>query len=552
MNSVPTLSRAYVVKPLVSNTVKISAFKCILITSVAISLLYNVTFWSNLFHRFQGLSLNNILFSFTILLLMVAFLSIFLSVLVLPKIGKPVLSALFILCSLIAYFNSLGIVIDEQMLYNIAQTDRHEALELLSGKLLLYVVCLGLAPSYFLLGLTLEFSTTAKELASRLLLVLVLLTAAFGSFYANFRYATYFGRENRDLRLYLNPAFPILSVKKVYAEQVAETPQFQKIGQDAVVVNSRNTRTVGIIVVGETARADHFSINGYRKLTNPRLTQRSLLNFSLATSCGTSTAYSVPCMFSFLNADNYSTEYAQHESNLLDVLQVAGVQTLWRDNNSTCKGVCVRTPSENFRDNVDSASIYFNDGEYFDEVLLSDLDKIIDQNHGNLFIVLHQLGSHGPAYYKRYPSEFEKFTPACKEQSPHSCTSEEVNNSYDNTILYTDFIIDKAIRILQNRGSDINSFVLYASDHGESLGENGVYLHGLPLAIAPQEQTHIPFLLWLSPQLKQRYRISEKAQSRCKLEPVSHDNIVHTVLALFEVKSKVLDENLNLLNSACL
>ena len=118
--------------------------------------------------------------------------------------------------------------------------------------------------------------------------------------------------------------------------------------------------------------------------------------------------------------------------------------------------------------------------------------------------------------------------------------------------MYTDFIIDKAIRILQNRGSDINSFVLYASDHGESLGENGVYLHGLPLAIAPQEQTHIPFLLWLSPQLKQRYRISEKAQSRCKLEPVSHDNIVHTVLALFEVKSKVLDENLNLLNSACL
>jgi lipid A ethanolaminephosphotransferase len=531
---------------------EISAFQLIITCAICITLFYNTTLWIKLFDRLEVVSAASLVFVATLLLLMVTINTLLLVFLVLPRIAKPALALLFVSCSLIAYFNGRGVVIDEQMVKTILQTDLHEASELLAPGLWVHLIFFGIVPACIVSRVNIRFFNPIHEVIVRLLVVGICLLFAFALLYENFRYSTYFGRENRDLRLYLNPAFPILAIKKAYASEKPDESTFQVLGGDARLVATKERRTVGIVVVGETARADHFELNGYLKATNPRLSKRHLLNFKMATACGTSTAYSVPCMFSFMNAESYDPDKALFQSNLLDVLNTAGVHTFWRDNNSSCKGVCERSASENFRISVDSASPHYNDGEYFDEILLSGLRDYIMGVKGDALIVLHQLGSHGPAYYKRYPKEFQKFTPACEELDPSQCDREAVNNSYDNTILYTDFIIDSVISILESIQEDADSFVLYASDHGESLGENGVYLHGLPRSIAPFEQIHVPFMLWLSPDLNREFGIDQRTSVRCATTRASHDNLSHTLLGLFQVQTEILNPNLNLLDNDCI
>jgi len=528
---------------------QIPATRLVFIVAAVVTVFYNIPLWLKLIHRFDGANLPNLLFLINFATVILAFNILLTSLLVWPKVAKPMLTLLLATCGSISYFNSIGVAIDEQMISSIAQTDAREATELMSvgffGHLLLFVV----APVFLLYKIDIRFRPVGRELGLRLLGFLLVFLVSVGLFYSNFRFSTYFGRENRDLRVYMNPAFPLMSVRKAFAEEVPQT--FQVIGDDAVQVKPSARRIVGIMIVGETARADHFSLNGYPRSTNPLLAKRDLINYSTATACGTSTAYSVPCMFSFMNAQNYQVDLAPYQSNVLDVLQVAGVHTFWRDNNSTCKGVCARSDNENLRTSPDPKSPYFNEGEYFDEALLDGLRERILNDQQDVLVVLHQLGSHGPAYHKRYPKSFEQFTPVCEEQNPADCSAAEISNSYDNTILYTDFIIDKAISLLEQL-RDTDTFVMYASDHGESLGENGVYLHGLPKSIAPPEQLHVPFMLWLSPSLRQEHSLDSRSASRCATTPASHDNIVHTLLGLFHVDTAALNSDLDLLNHECI
>ena len=186
--------------------------------------------------------------------------------------------------------------------------------------------------------------------------------------------------------------------------------------------------------------------------------------------------------------------------------------------------------------------LLYHEGEYLDEALLANLDLTIDQTANDLLIVLHPLGSHGPAYHKRYPKSFEQFKPACASNSPQDCSSEEVANSYDNTLLYTDYLIDKTIALLEKRHDLSNAFLLYVSDHGESLGENGVYLHGVPKAIAPESQLKVPMLMWLSDGMqKQNAQQAENLAANVDCGAgISHDNISHTLLSMYSVETSVL------------
>lgn len=528
---------------------QVSATPLIFLVAAVLTVFYNIPLWSKLFHRLDDINLENLGFLINFAAIILAFNLLLASLLVWPKVAKPMLTILLITCGTISYFNSLGVSIDEQMISSIAQTDAHEATELFSIGFCWHFLLFVLVPVFFLHKINIRFQSASREVLLRVIGVFLIALASVGLFYSNFRFSTYFGRENRDLRVYINPAFPMLSVRKALAEEAPNT--FQVIGEDAIQVKPSARRIVGIMIVGETARADHFSLNGYPRSTNPLLAKRDLINFSTATSCGTSTAYSVPCMFSFMNAQNYQVDLAPYQSNVLDVLQVAGVRTFWRDNNSTCKGVCAHSENENLRTTPDPKSPYFNDGEYFDEALLDGLRERIASDQKDLLVVLHQLGSHGPAYHKRYPPAFEKFTPVCRQQNPADCSVAEINNSYDNTILYTDFVIDKAIELLEQL-QDTDTFVMYASDHGESLGENGVYLHGLPKSIAPPEQLHIPFMLWLSEGLRKEHSLDSRSASRCATAPASHDNIVHTLLALFHVDTAALNTDLDLLTHECI
>jgi lipid A ethanolaminephosphotransferase len=305
--------------------------------------------------------------------------------------------------------------------------------------------------------------------------------------------------------------------------------------------NDHHTELV-IMVVGEAARADHFSLNGYEKKTNPLLENKDIINFSEFYSCGTSTAYSVPCMFSIFDRDDYSYKKGISTQNVLDVLtHTKDIEVLWRDNNSDSKGVALRVPFEDYRTSKTN-TICEDNGECRDEGMLVGLDEYIKKNKGkDILIVLHQMGNHGPAYYKRYPKEFEKFTPVCETNQLEQCTQEEISNAYDNALLYTDYFLTKTINFLKKYDKTHETALIYMSDHGESLGENGVYLHGLPYFMAPDSQTNIGAFMWFGEEMKKD--IDMKKLHKNKEQKYSQDNLFHTLLGLFEVETKVYDKS---------
>ena len=283
------------------------------------------------------------------------------------------------------------------------------------------------------------------------------------------------------------------------------------------------------LVVGETARAANFQLGGYARETNPRLSAASdLVYFDAASSCGTSTSVSVPCIFSHLGRERFDNGGSRY-LNLLDMLAQAGVDVEWRDNNAGCKGVCARVP---FVEYAKSASPLCRNGYCFDEVLMSGLARRLDAVRRDSLIVFHQIGSHGPAYSERYPAGFERFRPVCLTSELEHCSREEVVNAYDNTILYTDHILAEQIELLRSLSDRFDTLLMYVSDHGESLGEQRIYLHGMPYSFAPEVQTHVPLLIWTSAGFRQRTGLSESCLQAKARQAVSHDNVFHTVMGI--------------------
>ena len=296
-----------------------------------------------------------------------------------------------------------------------------------------------------------------------------------------------------------------------------------------------------IVIAGETARADRFSLNGYHRKTNPLLAQKNVVSFGEMSSCGTDTALSLPCMFSSLNREDYSHFQGKNMSNVLDILNYAGVEVLWRDNNSSSKNIADRLPFQDYKSN-DVNSIC--DIECRDEGMLSDLQQYIDsQGNKDILIVLHTMGSHGPAYYKRYPKRFEKFTPVCETNQLNECTNVQINNAYDNTIVYTDYILSKTIELLQSNQDQYKTAMFYMSDHGESLGENGLYLHGMPYFIAPKEQTHVASVLWLDESFSKEVDIQKLKNNSNNI--YSHDGFFHALIGLLNVDTILYDKKLD-------
>ncbi|ECI2564323.1 phosphoethanolamine transferase EptA, partial [Salmonella enterica] len=286
----------------------------------------------------------------------------------------------------------------------------------------------------------------------------------------------------------------------------------------------------------ETSRGDDFSLGGYPRDTNPRLAKDDVIYFPHTTSCGTATAISVPCMFSDMPRKHYDEELAHHQEGLLDIIQRAGINVLWNDNDGGCKGACDRVPHQNVTElNLPGQCI---DGECYDEVLFHGLEDYIDHLKGDGVIVLHTIGSHGPTYYNRYPPQFKKFTPTCDTNEIQNCSQQQLINTYDNTVLYVDYIVDKAINLLKSHQDKFTTSLVYLSDHGESLGENGVYLHGLPYSIAPDTQKHVPMLIWLSKDYQQRYQVDQAClQKRASTLDYSQDNLFSTMLGLTGVQT---------------
>lgn len=514
----------------------------ILLTALWLTLLYNTTMFSHIaeVYTLKGINLLYVLSTFVV---HVGVTALFFALLSTRYTIKPLLILILLISSVTAYFmNKYDVIIDEDMIRNAVQTDIHESLDLLSWKLILYFLFLGILPSYIIYKTPLKKRGIKQAIFTRLkvLLLLIVITfgtvALFGKFYASFF------REHKILRFYANPGFWIDSLR-IYLQQtfVKVDHTLKPIGLDAAI-DAKAPKKIVFMVVGEAARADHFSLNGYTRPTNPKLEREDIINFSQAYSCGTSTAYSLPCMFSVYNRSDYSYDKAQHTKNILDVLShTKEVAILWRDNNSDSKGVALRVAYQNFRSSPVNPVC---DVECRDTGMLEGLDHFIDTNRDkHILIVLHQMGNHGPAYYKRYPRDAEQFTPVCKTNQLETCSQESVINAYDNALRYTDTFLSGVIALAKHY-SDRATAVLYMSDHGESLGEHGIYLHGLPYFIAPDAQKHIGAFLWLNDQYKSLLNV-EQIRSK-KDQEISHDYLFHTLLGLFGVKTEVYNSKLDI------
>lgn len=441
------------------------------------------------------------------------------------------------------YMDQYGIVIDTVMIDNIVQTNLHEAAGLLNMNLVIRTLFLGLLPAWFVLRKTPVPQVVKAELMSKIAL-LILFVLGIGAVVAPFTagYASFI-REHKMTRMFANPIYFTYSGVQYLTQKFKSTEvvRLKQTATDAVEIGPEHKNELIILVVGETARADRFSLNGYPKETNPQLSKQDVVSMTDVSSCGTSTGESVPCMFSIMKRKHFNREEALHIENALDVLYENGVQILWRDNNSDSKGVAVRMQYEDFKSPKLNPEC---DEECRDIGMLSGLDEYIaSKTKKDILIVLHQMGNHGPEYYRRYPKEFERFIPACKSSDLKNCTKEEIDNAYDNAILYTDFFLSKVIDYLKKYDGRYETAMLYVSDHGESLGEHGIYLHAAPYMIAPKEQTHIPAILWMGKNFD--YQIDQLKPYRDY--PLSHDDLFCMLLVGFEMDSKTCETRRNVL-----
>ena len=514
----------------------------VILVSLHLGLFYNFAFFHGLFNVYP-LSLDNTLPLISVSALFFVFNVLLLTLVSARYVIKPVLILLILLSSLAAAcMDSYGIIIDDQMLVNIVSTNMKESMDLLNLRVITYFLFLGILPAIFIYKANITTSSFKASVLSRIKLsavclgIVIILLLLSGKFYASFF------REHKTIRSYANPTYYIYSVGKFISARLAQhNATLQMIGTDAKTSTGDQDRELIILVLGETARADRFSLNGYQHETNPLLKRETVLSFTNVHSCGTSTAVSVPCIFSVHGQVGSGNEQASE--NLLDVLHHAGISILWRDNNSDSKGVALRVPYESFRQ-PDKNPVC--NPECRDEGMLSGLQEYIDRHDkGDILIVLHQMGNHGPAYFKRYPKEFEKFTPVCNTSELKNCTTEQINNTYDNAILYTDYFLSKVIGLLKKNDNEFETAMIYVSDHGESLGEGGIYLHGMPKFLAPEAQTHIPAIIWFG----KNYHIdSESLKGKITAE-FTHDHVFHTMLGLFEVESSVYKRDMDILRA---
>jgi len=519
---------------------RLAVFLAIFVTAVA-----NITMFEKLFawQIESGSSLTYVISLVIVQPLLLVWIFTFLSC---HRGYRYVLALLLLVTAISSYFSdAYGVIIDRGMIMNALETNTAEARDLMSWQLLLYVLCIFVLPTLWLFKVKVReqkvFSRFGSHIAAGI--TALLLTSAIAFSFSSF-YASFF-REQLAIRAYSSPMATLYAGIQILRKDVFKPApkEIKKIGLDAKVIEKDVDRELIIMVVGETARADHFSLNGYPRKTNPLLEKQAVVSFTDVDSCGTSTAHSVPCMFSIKKRQEFSTSEAKHEENALDVLNRAGVNVLWRDNNSSSKGVADRVEYQDFRS---SKTNPICDPECRDVGMLSGLDKYIaDHPTGDILIVLHQMGSHGPTYYQRYPKEFAIFGEGCETNQLDQCSIDQITSSYDSTILYTDYFLNETIEFLKQYDQTFETSMLYVSDHGESLGENGLYLHAMPYAIAPRSQTNVPVILWMG---AQHADYDLQRVLRAKDSNFSHHNVFHTLLGLFEIESEVYQPRLDLVN----
>lgn len=518
--------------------------------SVILASLYNIPFWKELIAIQTHFETREVLFLISFPVFVTCVFTTLFSIFSILRIQRHVAAFIFPIAAGGLYFmQTYHILIDRTMIENVFQTDSKEVRDLISITLFFYLFILGFFPAFVFLKMRIRPFPLFKTLfihGGMILGCLAIVGAIAIPFYRD--YASTF-RNHRPLLYLINPTNSISGVWRYVSKDLLKSSQkMTAIGMDAVQTDMANRKpNLIVMVVGEAARAQSFSLFGHDHDTNPLLEkQADIIPLSNLWSCGTSTAVSVPCMFSPFTREQYSKSKFDGSENVVDVLKHAGLNLYWKDNNSSCKGVCERIKNDNVLHAKNPK--FCASGDCYDTILLDGLDKQIPDNGKDTVLFIHQKGSHGPAYYRRVPPEFKKFIPECEQNELQECSPEAIHNAYDNTVLYTDYNLEKTIQWLLNKSDKYNVAMIYMSDHGQSLGEKGLYLHGMPYMFAPEEQTHPAALMWIPPEFAAANHIDKACVMAKKDDNFSHDNLFHTLLGINHVKTSVYDSKLDILN----
>jgi len=517
-----------------------------IVVALYLVLFMNRTFWSKVFIYFH-----NDIFVISVFAIMLTAVFMVLTIAFSVKyLIKPIFIFLILVASTASWFTDrFGAVINVEMIRNVMETTTAEARGLITFSFIFHLFCTGIIPSFLIAAVRIRHRNWRLKAVCNLAVIIPLLAVVIVAGMSISRQLISTVREHSDIRRLINPAVPITSaVKYVLANTGSQPVVITPLGLDAKVHNASDAARIPrvlIVVAGETARAANFSLGGYMRQTNPGLARRNVLYFGNTTSCGTATAQSIPCMFSVFSRKEFSHEKGRSTETLPDVLEHAGIYVEWWENNTGSKGVADRVKTVEFYGS--SIPGFCNGGECQDGIMLEKIGPWLDGVKSDSVLFIHQIGSHGPAYFRRYPEKFRRFRPDCREIEFSTCSLEEIRNAYDNSILYTDYFLSRLIDALAARSRNMDAAMVYMSDHGESLGENGIYLHGAPYMFAPVEQTHIPFVLWMAPGFARSAGIDRAClEKAAAFVPLSHDNLFPSVLSMMNVDTSIRDDNLNL------
>lgn len=493
------------------------------------------------------------LFLITPPLVLISFLTIVFLFFSFKYIFKAVMVFLIITGAQVGYFaTKYGIIFDYDMMINIFSTNLAEAKGYITFESILLSVIYGFLPAAFLCYIKIRWPQSFFKAVWQRLLVFgiaaVTLIVIAVPYYQN--YAS-IGRNNSILRKEISPYNYVYYGYKALKQMYFPTKiEFDEYGQSAFIDNPEERPELFVVVIGETARAQNFKHNGYARDTTPYTDNiENFIKFAPVQSCGTATAVSVPCMFSRQNREDYDEVKAQNSSNLTDLLKYAGYDVYWYDNDSGCKGVCKRinnvlisNSDPNLKDKCSSDGCY-------DEVLLPILKERLQiqaHNKQDSVIFLHIIGSHGPTYFLRVPKDKKVFFPTCERGDIENCSREEIINAYDNTLVYTDYILSEVIKILEPYQQDFGTGLFYISDHGESLGEMGLYLHGTPYSIAPDEQKYVPMMAYFSNSFIEDHNMDLNCLENESKLSFSQDNFFHSILGILDVNTSFYNEKQDL------
>jgi lipid A ethanolaminephosphotransferase len=467
------------------------------------------------------------------------------------RLQRPASAALVLISAAAHYFErSFGVLVDREMVRNVLETTVTESQHLITWSAILRIGMTGVLPAALIFWPKVRRMGPWHQLwrwPLGVAMTFALMTGALFSDYKSFSAAL---RERRDLMAAYQPGATLSAVLRYAREQwKSADPTARPLGTDASpgpFLAAAQKPVILVIFAGETARAQNFGLNGYARDTTPGLATRNVINFPDVSACGTSTAVSLPCMFSRVPAAGYSRAAFLGEENLLDVLSHAGFAVEWHDNNTGDQKIATRTGWARVEASLVPETCT---GECTDEVFLPLIKEKLSTITQNTVLVLHMIGSHGPAYHMRYPSDRAAYLPDCRTSDFSDCTVDQIVNTYDNTIRETDHVLSQTIDLLA-ASDHVLAGMVYVSDHGESLGEDGLYLHAAPRFMASEFQTKVPMVIWLAPSYEKALGLEEACLQDAAAWPTSHDALFHSVLGLLDIATTARDPALDLA-SAC-